>query len=412
MTKRDKEQQLTYELFHKWKNNVYGPLSDVDIRQAMYSGDIFVSPFSESNLTPLGYNFCPSEIIVSTRTKLPLSIHVEGADSYVLIRPRETVLISTREYLAVSEEIIGTFHSRVRVVSQGFGHISTTLDPCWKGPLLISLNNPTSQSIPLYIKKNGKGVPFVTLIFYHLSNPAGMHHDNPANRIDILTEYTAKPPKIMQLLFSKYYEQYIGIIERLSLAASRDILSNIDNDILDESEYILKSNEIFDCDYDAISRIDLIISKIELAGEKYSILKHVLQSFSEILQENAKAGFQHTPEYDYESYESAIKEYRQLCLKHVLKEKYAYAWFNDYSECTKMIKRHKVGSFMYRIIFSNWRNKFIEIVTIIILLGLTAFTVFKLSTDTAHSQLYSIAFAAELSVFASLITSILFNGKD
>lgn len=151
-------------------------LSDVDIRQCR-GKDIFVEPYDKDDLTPLGYNLNPSDFVYST-TRESL---VPEENGYYQIRPNETVLILTKEYVWVSKKIAGTFHSKVGVVSLGFGHISTTLDPGWKGNLLISLNNPTTETLRLPANKS-----FVTLIFYKVRTPARMEHDNVPSRSDVI----------------------------------------------------------------------------------------------------------------------------------------------------------------------------------------------------------------------------------
>jgi hypothetical protein len=99
------------------------------------------------------------------------------------VEPNDTVLILTQEEVWVSEQIAGTFHSKVGIVSSGFGHISTTLDPNWEGPLLISLNNPTRKRLKLIIGKEEAEATnynsFVTLIqkSCFLMNPSHWNHD-------------------------------------------------------------------------------------------------------------------------------------------------------------------------------------------------------------------------------------------
>lgn len=122
-----------------------GALADTDIWDAIYRGEIYISPFRSENLTAAGYNLQVSDIIISTRSGLPLKIYTSGQYRYVDVPANDTVLITTVESIFVGPQIMGTFHSRVSIVSQGFGHISTTLDPTWCGPLLIAVNNPSNK---------------------------------------------------------------------------------------------------------------------------------------------------------------------------------------------------------------------------------------------------------------------------
>lgn len=151
-------------------------LSDQDIKKAL-NKNLVIHPFNEDDLTPVGYNLNPSDFVFSLTTKQLVN---EKNGSYA-IPPNDTVLILTKETVWVSSKIGGTFHSKVGVVSKGFGHISTTLDPNWRGPLLISLNNPTSSELLLPANKS-----FLTLIFYAVKTPAKKMHDNDPGRKDII----------------------------------------------------------------------------------------------------------------------------------------------------------------------------------------------------------------------------------
>ncbi|WP_053361366.1 hypothetical protein [Bacillus sp. FJAT-27251] len=151
-------------------------LSDVDIKKLL-NKEVVVHPYKEENLTPLGYNLTPSDFVFSLSTEELIN----QEDGYYSIKPHDTVLVLTEESIWVSKRIAGTFHSKVGVVSSGFGHISTTLDPNWSGPLLISLNNPTKMTLKL-----AKNKTFITLIFYPLNTISQKDHDNNPSRTDIL----------------------------------------------------------------------------------------------------------------------------------------------------------------------------------------------------------------------------------
>lgn len=84
----------------------------------------------------------------------------------IILPGKSTIQILTKESLWVSGKIAGTFHSRVSLVARGISHISTTLDPIWFGPLLITIRNNTEQEI--FLKQDMK---FVTLVFYKLITP-------------------------------------------------------------------------------------------------------------------------------------------------------------------------------------------------------------------------------------------------
>jgi deoxycytidine triphosphate deaminase len=149
--------------------------SDVDIRKAL-GKDIVIEPFTESSLTPIGYDFTVGEYIYSLEHGL-----IEPQNGEFEIPANSTIQILTRESLWVSGRIGGTFHSKVSLVSRGMSHISTTLDPGWYGPLLITLRN--NMATPQRLKTTDA---FVTLIFFKVNSPTTTKHNKPESRRDIL----------------------------------------------------------------------------------------------------------------------------------------------------------------------------------------------------------------------------------
>lgn len=194
--------------------NSTGLLSEADINPILSKGyesisrsiDIVICGYEKRNMTAVGYNLTPTEFVFSVNERLLNKIHNNGNERFCYIKPNDTVLIMTREAIWVSENIAGTFHSKVGIVSQGFGHISTTLDPNWEGPLLISLNNPTQKTLKFVLgNDNGNGFTyksFVTLMFYRLASSTSASHDNPSCRMDILQKLKIESKSFW--LYNKY----------------------------------------------------------------------------------------------------------------------------------------------------------------------------------------------------------------
>jgi deoxycytidine triphosphate deaminase len=184
-----------------------GVLSDEDILENIENKELVICPFNKENLSPVGYNLSFTKFIYSIKNNLLTKIIKDEATNeiYCFVEPNDTVLILTREAVWISNKFNGTFHSKVGIVSKGFGHISTTLDPHWEGPLLISLNNPTSKKLKLNIATDTEGGTkyntFVTLILNEMLSPAKGVHDNPPSRIDILRDIkrTKRDKKFQQL---------------------------------------------------------------------------------------------------------------------------------------------------------------------------------------------------------------------
>ena len=199
--------------------NQSGTMSDKDIIDSICSNDLKIFPFSEKNLTGSGYNLTATNFVFSTSRGITETVHnSRDGGKYVYIQANDTVLIMTKESVSLSENLCGTIHSRVRIVSQGFGHISTTIDPQWNGPLLIALNNPTSKRKKFYIsRETGKGeeeASFCTIVLHKMIQSSIKKHDNPPQRIDVLKEYVIKPPK-WPLFVTKKSNEFSEIVGNL-----------------------------------------------------------------------------------------------------------------------------------------------------------------------------------------------------
>ena len=193
-----------------------GMMSDNDIKDAMAKRELVITPFDADDnhdrkkLTPAGFNFSFSEFIVSNKNKNFIELHEESAidaadpdfsmgkynDLVFYLEPGDTALALTRESICVSNTIAGTFHSKVTYVSQGLGHVSTTLDPYWQGQLLISINNPSDTKLRVLIGKIEKNrsngntkkyyKTFITLCLFRLISPSSKNSDNDGARLKIL----------------------------------------------------------------------------------------------------------------------------------------------------------------------------------------------------------------------------------
>jgi deoxycytidine triphosphate deaminase len=217
---RTKKSSLEQSLIHLDSDfTAPGFLSDVDIRNLL-NKDIVICDFDEENLTDIGYNLTPTDFVFSINNGLLLEIHHNETEKYCYIEPHDTVLIITRESVWVSEKISGTFHSKVKLVSAGFGHVSTTLDPFWEGPLVISINNPTNKKLKFLIeqdRKDGGGYrhcSFVTLIFYKMVSSAEKTHDNKSCRLDILKNIVEKPDEKDESYYK--YNELDNIIKNIA----------------------------------------------------------------------------------------------------------------------------------------------------------------------------------------------------
>lgn len=61
----------------------------------------------------------------------------------LLLFPGEFILVGSNEYVETSAKIGASLYSNVRNTDIGLSHISTMIDPSWKGKLQIGISNPT-----------------------------------------------------------------------------------------------------------------------------------------------------------------------------------------------------------------------------------------------------------------------------
>lgn len=147
-------------------------LSDEDIRQAL-GKDIVIEPFSDRSLSPVGYDLRVGDFVYVLDGG-PLSSPALFRDDPLLqprrevysIPARATVQILSKEIVWVSRRIAGTLHSKVSLVTKGLSPISTTLDPGWFGPFLITFTNQSDR--PIEVRTTDT---FATIVFHRLATP-------------------------------------------------------------------------------------------------------------------------------------------------------------------------------------------------------------------------------------------------
>jgi len=172
-----------------------GMLSHKDIIDAITSREIAIAPFSpkseDERLTPAGFNFSFTNFVISLNKKELYPLHEnEYGEIYFELEKGDSALALTRETIWVSGKYAGTFHSKVGFAAKGLGQISTTLDPGWKGQLLISINNPNANDVKVVIGQRINDIicykTFITLCLYELKTPATKRSDNTSGRLEII----------------------------------------------------------------------------------------------------------------------------------------------------------------------------------------------------------------------------------
>lgn len=154
---------------------IHGGLSDRDIKK-MLGKQIYIYPFNEKNLKGGSYNLTASRYAIIREEKKEKLI-VDG--DKIIIPKGKTGIIETNESIYVSNWISGTYHSRVKLVNRGIGHIGTTLDPNFFGISAIALHNTTDKDISINV-----GESIATIMFYSLKSRSTGNHDNMSGHIN------------------------------------------------------------------------------------------------------------------------------------------------------------------------------------------------------------------------------------
>lgn len=151
-------------------------LSNVDILKEL-NKNLFVYPLILDNVKGSSINLSASKHAWSLKTKKSIVV-----GNQIVIPARDTALIMTEEIIHVSSKLGGLYHSKVKHVSNGMGHIGTTLDPEWYGKSLIAVHNVSDDDYVINV-----GDTFVSLTLYYLNNE---EKDTPSNnfsgRCDVL----------------------------------------------------------------------------------------------------------------------------------------------------------------------------------------------------------------------------------
>lgn len=169
-------------------------LSREDILAEKEKNGLIILPFDLNRLKGASYDVSPTIIAMSTKTGMLETVYREKEypnKYYIYVKAKDTVLAVSREYISVPLRIAGYVVSRVSKVSEGFGHVSTSIDPNWKGALLIALSNPSNKPIKVYVGGANDEIEnsnsLATISFHYLNTPCSdIGNIHTGMRLDLL----------------------------------------------------------------------------------------------------------------------------------------------------------------------------------------------------------------------------------
>jgi len=144
--------------------------------------NLIIFPFSNDSLTPIGYDLRVGGIVATSDT-IGRKKLVEG-DSFT-ISSGATALVTTLENIVMPKNrlLSGLIESKVTKVSKGLSHISTTVDPDWKGNLLIAIHNHSNEKFKLTY-----GESFCTIIFIKNLSASNKPCEKQPGRLDVFID--------------------------------------------------------------------------------------------------------------------------------------------------------------------------------------------------------------------------------
>lgn len=191
-----------------------GQLSKVDIiSERRKKAGLKIIPFDYRYLKNASYDVSPTIIAMSTKTGMLETVYKDRKypyKYYIYVKAKDTVLSVTREFISVPSNIAGSVVSRVSSVSEGFGHVSTSIDPNWKGALLIALGNPTNKPIKIYVggssAESESNNPLATTSFYYLKTACEDSGSNYSGmRIDLLKKLEYSQRRGVKAWFNRLF---------------------------------------------------------------------------------------------------------------------------------------------------------------------------------------------------------------
>jgi deoxycytidine triphosphate deaminase len=125
-----------------------------------------IQDYNELNFTPFSYDLSIGHELFSIQSSEPRVIPITEEQPYRL-EPSETVVVITREWIAIPYYYSATVWPRFNMVRSGIIQSMVKIDPTWYGKLAVAMSNLSPAT--LEIKRD---TPFGTLLLYELKKPS------------------------------------------------------------------------------------------------------------------------------------------------------------------------------------------------------------------------------------------------
>ncbi len=124
-----------------------------------------IDPFDPLKLTPYSYDLSIGDEVFSCKSESHSSeILKDSKEEAYKLEPGETIIVRTKEYVALPPCYSATVWPRFNFVREGIFQSMVKIDPTWYGQLGVALTNLSPAKYPIW-----KGKKFATLIIYELT---------------------------------------------------------------------------------------------------------------------------------------------------------------------------------------------------------------------------------------------------
>jgi len=189
-------------------------LTDTDIkkivvtdRKTKHGNDkLLISPYDEKCLTPVGYDLRIGSDYASRKFG---KYDTLKENEEINIRSGDTILVKTLERIEMPENlsISGLISSKVSIVTKGLTHISTTVDPDWKGNLLITISNVSNETVTLKY-----GQAFCTAVFLENKSLPTVLSNHDDSRNDLFFKDWTKVNKKARRVYNRKFALILLLI--------------------------------------------------------------------------------------------------------------------------------------------------------------------------------------------------------
>lgn len=209
-----------------------GTLNDTDIKMLCNSGKLIVENYKERNVKQACYELRASNIYYDVTVS---DRKIEVADNeFILIKPKQLVVIMTFETLDLSNDILGRILTKGKLFSVGLLPVNTYADPGFSGKLGIVFSNLSNNYLKIKPKDEIAKIEFCKLE-HPVERPYSGQHGYETGIWPIPTDLILTSDEI------KNDQRIKSVPEEIQLAHGKDISKVIDRVYKFERKLILAS---------------------------------------------------------------------------------------------------------------------------------------------------------------------------